>query len=299
MPLILKDVSTGENEIQVQYNRTIHDGEDFIIKCKFTNAPGVKIKFVNDKDEQKLEPISVKNTSDKDLELGEIQKGSFRSFIYYEGNGNLFNDSNEVNRPRFILLPGEAARKDLSNVTAVNDTGTTYVAKTDLSNIKAEQNVLAKVDLSNINANQNVLAKTDLANVTPKPPLDWIVQWDKMTDVSWDKLVGASIGSNWGYDVYATKTKNGVITVTGRKRINSSTDRTTIQTNQLINNRSYRFANMRCYCASCVTTGAAISSVPTDAISVYIDRPTGEITFIAPKVTYALQFYYTISCRPE
>jgi hypothetical protein len=44
MPLILKDVSTGGDEIRVQYNRDIHDGEDFIIKCKFTNAPGVRRK---------------------------------------------------------------------------------------------------------------------------------------------------------------------------------------------------------------------------------------------------------------
>jgi hypothetical protein len=144
--------------------------------------------------------------------------------------------------PRFILLQGEAARKDLSNVTAVNDTGTTYVAKTDLSNVEqiADGSIVANKDLSNTNNISNTFknnlfgignaadgtkaATRDLGNVAQLTQadvdrimpagMDYVVRRDIV-----DATHNPDLQQYYGENVVLERTKDGYITIYEAKRL--------------------------------------------------------------------------------
>jgi hypothetical protein len=125
--------------------------------------------------------------------------------------------------------------------------------------------------------------RKDLSNVTPNPPLDWIIRQD---------IMDGTEDSNWGWMVYATKTKNGVITVTGLKKIPAYTPSVTLDTTQALNNISYSFINATRFSVSCtpVVTGKITP------IAVTLNRSNGNVMFSRIDKGDVQEFYYTIQC---
>jgi uncharacterized protein (DUF433 family) len=130
-----------------------------------------------------------------------------------------------------IVPQSPYAKVDLSNCATIDLSNFPQLTPEQIAAIVPR---LTQEQIDAIMPEYSPYAKVDLSNVEPQPPVDWIVQQDVLP------MEDLEVTQNYGKGAILTKTKNGIITISGTLPGHPSLRFSVIDTTKPVGARSYR-----------------------------------------------------------